>query len=84
VAVDSANVYWVAGLRKVSKVPLGGGRVTNLASDQNDPEAVAADGAHVFWVNFNGSVKEVSVCGGRVTTLVNAQGSAAVSVAVGP
>lgn len=90
IAVDNTHVYWVTlgtgdHTGKVKKVPLGGGSVTTLATGQRDPEAVAVDGTHVYWVNFNGSVNEVSIDGGRVTTLVGAQeGSAALSIAVGP
>ena len=49
----SGHVYWVnARDGTVNKVPLGGGKVTALATSQNYPESVAVTGTHVCWVNF--------------------------------
>ncbi len=59
----------------MNAVPVGGGCVAALATDQRHPASVAVNGTHVYWVNFdpNGTVKAVPLGGGRVTTLASGQ-----------
>lgn len=56
------------------KVPLRGGTVTTLASDQSSPHDIAIDANNVYWTNSaGGSVMKVSLAGGAPTTLASGQ-----------
>jgi hypothetical protein len=52
VAVDGANVYWADfGDSTIDAVPLGGGKVTTLATGQTSCVGIAIEGPNVYWVN---------------------------------
>jgi hypothetical protein len=66
IAVDGANIYWIASeptdgaTSSVLKVPVGGGSVTTLASMQptvDAPLSVAVDETSVYWATSNGVMK---------------------------
>jgi hypothetical protein len=65
-AIDAAGVYWTMG--DVMKVPIGGGRLTNLAVAQNAYGALAVDATSVYWADDRGLMKS-STAGGEQTTL---------------
>jgi hypothetical protein len=57
IALNSNDVYWtvepLGGLPgTIRKVPLNGGAVSSVASDQLGLSAIAADDTHVCWLNF--------------------------------
>lgn len=49
-AVDDADVYWIAG-ESVFKQAKSGGAKASVASRQASPSSVAVDGAFVYWTN---------------------------------
>lgn len=56
-AVDGTSAYWIDQLGgTVSKVPVGGGAVTLLASGQSSPSAIAVDGTSAYWTNKGGAI----------------------------
>lgn len=88
VVVDSTYAYFTetgsVGGGAVKKVPKAGGDVITLASNLNDPKAIALDSSSVYFVECGtltpcgglalGSVMRVSKDGGVVTTLANSLG----------
>ena len=57
IAVDSTAVYWTdygAGNDDgaVMSVPIGGGKVTTLATAQNGANCIAVDGSSVYWTDY--------------------------------
>lgn len=57
VAVDAANVYWVAGASgndgTIMRAPIGGGSgPVAIYSGRYLPQGVVSDGIHVFWVEW--------------------------------
>jgi hypothetical protein len=71
IAVDGNGVYLVAGdADTVLNAPLsGGGSPSTLASNQNNPMAIAIDPVNAYFTTFDGSVKQVPLAGGPVTVL---------------
>jgi hypothetical protein len=79
IALDAANVYWVAtSTGDIMKVPKDGGTPTTLASGQSTPADVVVDSADVYWANLapstaTGSLNKVSASGGDTTMLAAGQ-----------
>ncbi len=80
IAVDELYVYWNDLLQKtVNKMPLGGGPVTVLASNQGYLVGIATDGHFVYWASTTGlytdsetgSISRVSRDGGVVELLAS-------------
>ncbi len=80
IAVDGQYVYWTDMVdHSVKRIPLDGGQVTVLASNQEYPGWIVADGRSVFWANVRtltpgapvGEVMRVSRDGGTPTILVS-------------
>jgi len=84
IAVDDTGLYWTNGKSfgggdaAVLKMPLGGGTVTTLASQQTQPSTIVVDGTTAYWVNLDGEVMSVPLAGGPPTrlALANALGLA--------
>jgi sugar lactone lactonase YvrE len=68
IALDTVNVYLANENGNVTKVPLGGGTVTVLATGQGAPIGIATDGANVYWASCktNGVVTKAPISGGPV------------------
>jgi hypothetical protein len=83
-AVDAANVYWVASTPgTVMQVPSAGGTPITLASGQTSASFIAIDATNVYFTNTSaGTVVKVPIGGGTVTTLASGQ-SSPTNVAVG-
>jgi hypothetical protein len=86
IAVDSTSVYVAVNLVGVPgtivRVPIGGGQLTTIASEQS-PLSVAVDATNVYWTNDDGaggSVARAPLGGGAPTTL--STGPAASGIAV--
>jgi hypothetical protein len=72
-SIDDTNVYWTAesGGGSVNVLPLGGGAVTTLVSNANDPQGGVVGGSTVFFgLLGDGNLESVPIAGGVVTTLV--------------
>lgn len=87
IAVNSTHIYWVSyvlatGLGALRRVPLGGGAIETIASNQYYTQGIAVDATHVYWSGKNGSnaastgIMKVPLAGGTITTLTTGQGSA--------
>jgi hypothetical protein len=78
IAVDSQNVYWVAGGQEadealVVRTPRSGGATATLAL--GSPISLVSDGTNLYWADSQegaGRVVSVPVGGGVVTTLASA------------
>jgi hypothetical protein len=75
-AVDATHVYWtdVNGGKSgsVGKVPVGGGIVTTLATDQAFPNSIVVNATHAFWASVNEeAIRRVPIAGGATTTLAS-------------
>jgi hypothetical protein len=88
IAVDSKNVYWVAGASgndgAIMKAPIGGGSAVALYSGQYLPQAITTDGTNVYWANWgtfdaqgrsnnDGTIWQGSVNGGTPIMLASNQ-----------
>lgn len=80
IAADDLYVYWTdLQQQTVNRMPLGGGPVAVLASDQGYPNGIAADGQAVYWTsaaNWNtdqptGYIMKVSRHGGVPVVLAS-------------
>jgi hypothetical protein len=61
IAVDSSFVYWTnESGGTVEKVPLNGGAVITLASDQGFPSGLAIDDHSVYWANTAGTIMQLT------------------------
>jgi len=77
IAVDGTDVYWVnQGVAEVSKVPIGGGKVTTLYSEAaiSAGVGIALDATSVYWtMNFqergSGSLAKIGKGGGSPVLL---------------
>lgn len=79
--VDESGLYLAESrtLGRILHVPLEGGAVRTLASDQPMPAGLAVDGTHVYWSNSAegsprpgaGAVMKVAKSGGAPTTLAD-------------
>lgn len=84
-APASTEPYPSSGM--VVSVPLGGGRSTTLAAEQDGAAGVAVHAGNVYWLNFGagtsagGSVMKVGLAGGELAKLAGGQ-SGASSIAV--
>jgi hypothetical protein len=67
IATDGTGVYWADG-SDVLAVPVGGGAVTTVASQQSAARSIAVDAANVYWVN---GVSTVSDTDGSITSDTN-------------
>jgi hypothetical protein len=81
---DSNNVYWVTPNGVVGSVPIAGGTMTTLASNQGSNDSgIAVDASNVYWANsYAGTILSVPITGGGFTTIVTGQTRPS-SVAVG-
>jgi hypothetical protein len=71
-AVDATSVYWTAySDGDVLKVPVTGGTVTTLASQQDEPSEIAVTPTSVYWTNATGALLSVPIGGGSVDTLAS-------------
>ena len=71
-AVDGAYVYWSdRGLGQIAKVPIQGGPVTVLVSNQSS-YPIAIDDDSVYWDTTEGGVMKVSKLGGTPISLTGA------------
>jgi hypothetical protein len=78
IAVDGVNVYFATVQGDVMKVPVAGGSLVTLASQQATPAGIAVDGTNVYWTNAGagtGSVMKVPAAGGAPTTLATIKSS---------
>ncbi|HSY20465.1 MAG TPA: hypothetical protein VK841_00015 [Polyangiaceae bacterium] len=50
-AADSSGVYWIDSNATILHLPLTGGTVQTLATQQTDAVAIATNSTSVFWVN---------------------------------
>ena len=65
----------------VEILPLGGGDAVTIASDQNNPTAVAIDNTNIYWADegtsarcyTDGAIVRAPLAGGRVETLVTGE-----------
>jgi hypothetical protein len=75
IAVDGTNAYFTTEIGgTVSKVPLGGGTPTTLATGQTEPFGIAVDATNVYWTAFgDGTVMKVPLSGGTPTVLASGQ-----------
>jgi hypothetical protein len=71
IAVDSTNVYWVAGTTDASSgsimiVPVAGGTPTVLAPESGEPAHIAVDASFVYWGDMSpsGGVLKAPLTGG--------------------
>ncbi len=92
IAADQSAVYWTesAGcapdggdcVGTVAKMPLDGGAIISVASEQNNPWGLAVDATHVYWANAgdaclddagpcSGAILSVPLAGGTITTLAS-------------
>jgi hypothetical protein len=70
--VDATSVYWLEQDGSVKKVPIGGGSVTALATNQGHPHALAQDSSNLYWTDQEGgAVKQIAKGGGAVSTLAS-------------
>jgi hypothetical protein len=71
IEADGSFVYWThssGGVAGVSRVPVGGGVVVELASGETSPTHIAIDATHVYFTDYNAdTVKRVPKTGGPVT-----------------
>jgi hypothetical protein len=79
IAVDSTNVYWVAGTADASSgaimiVPVAGGTPTVLAPESGAPAHIAVDASFVYWgdIGPNGGVLRAPLAGGSPMTVTSA------------
>jgi hypothetical protein len=86
--VNPTNVYWTGYVANaVFSVPVGGGVITTVASNQISPTYIAADATDVYWADWGagsmgGPVMQASL-DGVVTTLASGQ-LYVQGIAVGP
>jgi hypothetical protein len=78
ITVDSTSVYWTEFEGIVSKVPLGGGQATQLATGHGG-WGIAVDATSVYWVDWGGgtncgSLMKVPLNGGTPVTLATLPG----------
>jgi len=69
-AVDATSVYWTVNPSldyasgSVVEVPIGGGALTTLATNQYDPTGLAVDGTNVYWTTEYYTLMRVPIGGG--------------------
>lgn len=81
-ALDAQNVYFAdSGVKKIYKVPRGGGGATELAALSAAPGALALDASAVYFTTGDGTIGKVSKTGGGTTPLASGQTGAS-SIAV--
>jgi hypothetical protein len=60
IAIDEANVYWIAA-DSIMRAPLGGGPAVTLGSSQYGPKQIAVDALAVYWTSSgDGTVMKVA------------------------
>jgi hypothetical protein len=79
-AADASGVYWTSdngpGQSKILTVGLDGGDITELASAENGPRAIALDLDNVYWADIGdetAAIKKVSHVGGQPTVMASNQ-----------
>jgi hypothetical protein len=89
IAVDAANVYWIAGTADASsgavmKMPSSGGIATTLSvrsESPSSPSHIAVDDTSVYWTEQTiGAVMKVPRTGGAPTTVSTATGPWAIAL----
>ena len=85
-ALRNGVVYWTSMQPDggfVRAIPIGGGTVTTLASEQNYPDSIAVDDANVYWANqTTGRLRKTGLAGGPPVDVFSATGFAIYGVAV--
>ncbi len=91
--VGGGNIYWTYQLELGSRSPTsgslnriasGGGAVTTLEANLDNPGQVVVDETSAYWVDALGSISTAPLAGGAITTLVsNQQGVNGLAVAGG-
>jgi len=78
IAVDATHVYWTnraGSAGSVQRVPIAGGAVQPLASNQNDSDGLAINSNNVYWANVGGGTVNMTMKagGGAITTVASGQ-----------
>ena len=79
VAVDATHVYYTTALNSgtVARVPIGGGAVETIATNETAPNDIAVAGDQVFWATTenppNGRIIQASVTGASRQPLVDGE-----------
>jgi hypothetical protein len=93
IAVDATSVYWASQntgcasrytqpsdrFGAVRELPLRGGAITPLASEQNCPWGIAVDASSVYWTDLDGVMK-APLGGGSPTMLATGQSPRGIAV----
>jgi hypothetical protein len=77
IAFDAKSVYWAnSGGNAIHAVPIGGGTVRTIASDQRGANGLVIDKTRAYWTTTaeNGTVSSASLTGGAVTVLARNTG----------
>jgi hypothetical protein len=75
IVVDANDVYWTTGVNgDVTKVPVGGGAATMLATGPTAGMAIAVDSQFVYWFGGSGTLWKVALAGGSPVTVASGVG----------